>query len=94
MYIPMYNMYMALHIADPEVSDLVTDLAKLEGASKTETLRRLLRKAMAERQKDKARAGFREFAAGLVVTARRKNLSPSSKQEMDNLWGMNEFDGH
>ena len=79
-------MYMALHIADAEVSRLVTDLAKSEGTTKTEALRRLLRKATAERQKAVARAGFRQFALGLMTEARVKQTAPATKAEMDNLW--------
>jgi hypothetical protein len=79
-------MYMALHIADAEVSRLVTDLAKSEGTSKTEALRRLLRRTMAERQKTITRAGFREFALGLMAEARVKKTAPATKAEMDRLW--------
>jgi hypothetical protein len=79
-------MYMALHIADPEVTRLVTELAKAERTTKTEALRRLLRKTMTEREKAEARAGFREFALGLMAEARRKKTAPASKAEMDSLW--------
>ena len=79
-------MYMALHIADPEVTELVTELAKSEGTNKTEALRRLLRKTMAARQKAMTRAGFREFAAGLMAEARLKRIAPATKAEIDDLW--------
>jgi hypothetical protein len=79
-------MYMALHIADTDVSKLVTDLAKSEGTTKTEALRRLLRKTMAERQKAMTRAGFRAFALDLMAEARLKRTAPASKAEMDDLW--------
>jgi hypothetical protein len=79
-------MYMALHIADADVTRLVTDLAKSEGTTKTEALRRLLKKTMAERQKDVTRAGFREFALGLMAEARLKKTAPATKAEMDDLW--------
>ncbi len=83
----MYNLYMGMHIADPEVVRLVADLAKSEGTTKTEALRRLLRKTMADRQKEATRAGFGKFAAGLMGEARRKKIAPASKAEMDGLWG-------
>jgi hypothetical protein len=86
-------MYMALHIADPEVNSLVNDLAKLEGTTKTEALRRLLRKTIADREKERKRAGFLDFAADLVSNARNKGVAPVTKQEMDDLWGMSELDG-
>jgi hypothetical protein len=79
-------MYMPLHIADADVSKLVADLAKAEGTTKTEALRRLLRKTMAERQRNMTRAGFREFALGLMAEARLKRTAPASKAEMDDLW--------
>lgn len=79
-------MYMALHIADADVTRLVTDLAKSEGTTKTEALRRLLKKTMAERQRDVTRAGFREFALGLMAEARLKKTAPATKAEMDDLW--------
>ncbi len=82
----LYNMYMALHIADPEVTRLVSELAKSERTTKTEALRRLLRRTMAERRKDEKRIGFREFALGLVADARRRKIAPATKAEMDNLW--------
>jgi hypothetical protein len=94
----MYNKYMALHIADIEVTILVSDLAKIEGTTKTEALRRLLRKAIAERQTEQKRAGFREFALSVAAEARGNSVAPSTKQEMDDLWGesgqgMNDSDG-
>jgi hypothetical protein len=77
---------MGLHIADPEVVRLVADLAKSEGTTKTEALRRLLRQTMADRQKQMTRAGFGEFAEGLMAEARRKKIAPAGKAEMDDLW--------
>jgi hypothetical protein len=93
LYNRLYNMYMALHIADAKVSDLVADLAKLEGTSKTETLRRLLRKTLAEKRRDAKRATFRAFATKIATEARKEGILPVTKEEMDDLWGMNELDG-
>jgi hypothetical protein len=84
---------MGMHIADPEVIRLVAALAKSEGTTKTEALRRLLRKTMADRQKEMTRAGFRKFATGLMAEARLKKIAPASKAEMDDLWGMKHSDG-
>jgi hypothetical protein len=90
----MYNMYMALHIADAEVSNLAAEFAKMEGATKTEALRRLLREAVAERKKRAKRSGFRELAQTIAEQARREGVKPVTKEEMDHLWGMEILDGH
>jgi hypothetical protein len=82
----MYTVYMALHIADAEVASLVTDLARMEGTTKTEALRRLLRKTIAEKQKEKKREGFRELALSIGAEARRKRVPAVTKAEMDDLW--------
>jgi ribonuclease VapC len=87
-------MYMALHIADPEVSRLATALAKLERTTKTEAVRRVLRQALAERRREAKRKGFREFALGIVAEARRQAPAPVSKHEMDELWDMRGIDGN
>jgi len=87
-------MYMALHIADPEVSQLAADLAKLENTTKTEALRRLLRSAVKAKQISAKREGFREFASGIAAEARAKNIQPVTKEEMDDLWGMDDVIGH
>jgi hypothetical protein len=94
MYIPMYNMYMALHIADSEVSSLATEFAKLEGTTKTEALRRLLRDTVAERKKQEKRAGFLELTEKISEQARRERIKPVTKKEMDELWGMDILGGH
>jgi hypothetical protein len=90
----MYNMYMALHIADNEVSSLATEFAKLEGTTKTEALRRLLREAVADLKKREKRAGFLELAEEISQQARREGVKPVTKKEMDDLWGMDILDGH
>ena len=93
MYIPCTMMYMALHIADAEVSRLASALAKLDRTTKTEAVRRALRQTLAERRREAKRKGFREFAQGLVAAAREQEAAPVTKQEMDDLWGMNVVDG-
>lgn len=85
---------MALHIADPEVSRLATDLANLEHTTKTEALRRVLRDAVKAKQVSAKREGFRELASRIAAEAREKNIQPVTKKEMDDLWGMDDFIGH
>ena len=85
-------MYMALHIADPEVSRLAADLARLENTTETEALRRLLRQAVEEREAAAKREAaerarkFREVAYRIIEEGRKKNIPPVTKQEMDDLW--------
>ncbi|HTU46758.1 MAG TPA: type II toxin-antitoxin system VapB family antitoxin [Bryobacteraceae bacterium] len=85
---------MALHVADPEVSKLVTKLAKLEKITKTELLRRLLRKALEGRERAKKRKHFFEIATRVGNEAREKGIPPVTKEEMDWLWGMDQLDDH
>jgi len=92
-YIPCTVMYMALHIADAEVSRLATALAKLERTTKTEAVRRALRRTLAERQGEAKPKGLREFAEGLVAAGREQGIGPVTKEEMDALWGMDVVDG-
>lgn len=87
MYKPMYTLYMALHIADPEVSRLVGDLAKLEGTTKTEALRRLLQQTLQERERRKKQQSFHALATEIIAEGRRLKIKPVSKREMDELWG-------
>jgi antitoxin VapB len=87
-------MYMALHIADAEVSRLASALAKLERTTKTEAVRRALRKSLAERRREAKRKGFREFAERLVAEGRDQGIAPVTKAEMDALWGMDVVDGN
>ena len=49
---------------------------------------RITDREMAERRK-----GFREFTYKLIEDARKRNLPPMTKQEMDNFWGMDEIIG-
>ena len=84
---------MALHVADDEVTRLVAQLAKMENTTKTEVLRRVLRAAVVERQREAKRKDFREFALRLVTEGRKKKVRPVTKSEMDKLWGMDSLDG-
>ena len=40
-------------------------------------------------QKKPGRKGFREFALALVAEAKQDRVTPVTKEEMDDLWGMN-----
>ncbi|HEY6989244.1 MAG TPA: type II toxin-antitoxin system VapB family antitoxin [Bryobacteraceae bacterium] len=93
MYIQCTMMYMALHIADAEVNRLATTLAKLDRTTKTEAVRRALVQTLDTRRRAAKRKGFREFAQKLVLEAREQALRPTTKQEMDDLWGMHIVDG-
>ena len=81
---------MALHIADPEVSALMTEYVKATGMSKTEALRRLLRDAVQEIAQQEARrqkkAKFREVAYSIMEKARQQNQPPHTKEEADALF--------
>jgi hypothetical protein len=85
---------MALHIADPEVGKLVTKLAKLEKITKTELLRRVLRKAMQDREHLEKRKGLKDLMDRIIAEGRKRRLKPVTKKEMDKLWGMDQLDGY
>lgn len=80
-------MYMALHIADPEVSKLADQLAALDKTTKTEALRRLLRRELEDRKLQEQRKKFTVVARQIIKEARSKELKAVSKEEMDQLWG-------
>ncbi|MBV9678592.1 MAG: type II toxin-antitoxin system VapB family antitoxin [Acidobacteriaceae bacterium] len=82
---------MALHIADPEVSRLAADLAKFEKTTKTEALRRVLREAVKKYEADERAARFVRITNEIVAEARRKKVKPVTKEEFDELWGMDEL---
>jgi hypothetical protein len=84
----LYNtFYMALHIADPEVDQLVATLAQRENVSKTELLRRVLRRELAEQELHEKRRDFRGFAVKMLEKRRKKPVAPATKEEMDRFWG-------
>jgi len=87
-------MYMALHVADAEVTRLVADLARMENTTKTEVLRRVLRAAISQRQKEAKRKDFREFALRLIAEGRKQKIRPVTKKERDELWGMDQLNDH
>jgi hypothetical protein len=84
----MYSgMYMALHIADSEVSALAAELARLDKISKTEMLRRLLRREVVERKLREQRQQFLGLATQIIQESRDEGQQPVTKDEMDELWG-------
>jgi hypothetical protein len=78
---------MALHIADPEVSRLATELAKLQQTTKTEALRRALRTAIGQHGAKERAAQFRNVALQIIKEAKEKSIEPVTKEEMDEMWG-------
>jgi len=81
-------MYMGLHIADPEVNRLATDLARMEKTTKTEVLRRVLREALKEREIAEKRKDFRAFAERLIAEGRKKKIRPLTKREREEILGI------
>lgn len=71
---------------------MVTKLAKLEKTTKTEILRRVLRKALEGRERAQKRKRFFEVATRVGNEAREKGIEPVTKEEMDWLWGMDQLD--
>jgi hypothetical protein len=78
---------MALHIADNEVSALAAELARLDKISKTEMLRRLLRREVVERKLREQRQQFLGLATQIIQESRDEGQQPVTKDEMDELWG-------
>jgi hypothetical protein len=52
-----------------------------------------VRQTVADPEIAEKRKGFREFAYQMAAEARKRNLPPVTKQEMDDLWGMDEIVG-
>ena len=65
----------------------MTELARLENVSKTEALRRLLRRELEDRKLRERRRGFNGLATRIVEAARKQDRTPVTKEEMDSLWG-------
>jgi hypothetical protein len=59
----------------------------------TEALRRVLCQAVADRKLAEKRKGFRGLAYQIAAEARKRNLPPVTKKEIDDLWGMDELIG-
>ena len=84
---------MAVHIADSQVTTLLTQYAELTGMSKTESLRRLLTKeVLAAQQKQYDSSAALAFGARLIKSAREKGIQPYSKQEADAMNDLGDVD--
>jgi hypothetical protein len=77
---------MALHINDPEVTDLMNRYVKATGMSKTEALRRLLRSAVEEEEQTNKKAEFGAVAREIVEKNKKLNLKPFTKEEIDEIF--------
>lgn len=77
---------MALHINDPEVTDLMNRYVKATGMSKTEAMRRLLRAAVQEKEQSNRKAEFGAVAREIVEKNRKLNLKPFTKEEIDEIF--------
>ncbi|MFL6417451.1 MAG: type II toxin-antitoxin system VapB family antitoxin [Bryobacteraceae bacterium] len=79
-------VYMALHINDPEVTDLMNRYVKATGMSKTEALRRLLRTAVQQEEGADKKARFGAVARQIIEKNRKLNLKPFTKEEVDEIF--------
>jgi hypothetical protein len=77
---------MALHFADPEVTELMNEYVKETGMSKTEALRRLLRDALAQQKRRRNKAAFEKVAHRIIKKNRARNLPPITREEVDNIF--------
>ena len=74
--LPCTIVYMALHIADKEVSDLMTQYSRVTGMSKTEALRRLLQEALLRQSMNSDLQDFDTVARQLIERNKHLNLPP------------------
>jgi hypothetical protein len=79
-------MYMAIHVADPEVTNLMNEYVKATGMSKTEALRRLLREALQQQTRKQNKANFERVAKRIIEKNRALNLAPVTKEEADSIF--------
>ena len=77
---------MALHINDPEVTDLMNRYVKATGMSKTEALRRLLRIAVQEEEIGRDKKEFEAVARRIMEKNKQRNLPPITKEEADSIF--------
>lgn len=81
---------MALHVEDPEIVEMTTQLTKLRRASEEEVLRAALRRELAEAREQEARSKkVREAIAALQDEVRRlagPNPQPVTKEWIDSLY--------
>ncbi len=77
---------MALHINDPEVTDLMNRYVKATGMSKTEALRRLLRAAVRDEEQAYKNERLEAVARRIMEKNRKLNLPPITKEEADSIF--------
>lgn len=77
---------MAIHINDPEVTDLMNRYVKATGMSKTEALRRLLRVAVQEEERGYKNEQLEIVARRIIEKNRKLNLPPITKEEADSIF--------
>ena len=77
---------MALHVNDPEVTDLMNRYVKATGMSKTEALRRLLRVAVLEQEQTYRNEQLEAVARRIMEKNRKRNLPPITKEEADAIF--------
>jgi hypothetical protein len=77
---------MALHIDDPEVTDLMNRYVKATGMSNTEALRRLLRNAVQQEEAGKDKKEFEAVARRIMEKNRKLNLPPITNEEADAIF--------
>jgi hypothetical protein len=77
---------MAIHIANPEVEDLLEDYRKQLGTTKTDAIRQALRIALALPDENKHRDRLMKTGLAIIARARAENRMPLSKEESDALY--------
>ncbi len=77
---------MALHINDPEVTDLMNRYVKATGMSKTEAMRRLLREAVQQEERAYKNENLEAVARRIMEKNRKLNLPPITKEEADAIF--------
>ncbi len=79
-------MYMAIHVADPEVTQLLNTYVGQTGMTKTEALRRLLKTAVSEEARKLQKKNFRAVALEIMAEARQAGKAAPTKDEIDALY--------
>jgi hypothetical protein len=77
---------MALHINDPEVTDLMNRYVKATGMSKTEAARRLLRAAVQQEERAGKNEKLEAVGRRIMEKNRKRNLPPITKEEADAIF--------
>ncbi len=83
----MYNMYtMAVHIANPEVEELIEKYRRQLGTTKTDAIRQALHLALAQPREAAHRKQLMRTGFEIIQRARAENRAPLSKRESDALY--------